>query len=399
MNKMDKELSEIVSGMLGLADAADAAGTPEVADAIAGVLPSMGLLKTAQYEGVQHYHLMNGRAFEKAWKEKRKKKPTDDSQYHFENDGNDYYKSAHDCWWDVLEEYQDALMGNHEEWLKRYASSEPMSIEAYAKKKGEVEEGSGTASPGATMSKEMTDEAKKRQDGKGVQEWLEEGGMPLPALRSAANTILINKIGEKVAAGEMVGVAFYEAMDYCLSGDYKKDIVSSAKSALELAAKSKDKKISKEAQHYLGRLMNWFSQAPEKAKEWYGKGKEMVGKGVDWAKGKMDAANRFQAMQPHAEQAKAVIDNMLQNPAEAANMLQQLYGHISALQESVVNYGQIPQIAPGPQQPAQQQPQQQVPQQPQAAAPAAGPAQMVPGQPAPAAAAAQPQAGPRALAL
>lgn len=119
--KTDSDVYEaIMKAMLGLADAADKAGLHSEADKIAKVLPLLGTLKTAQYEGFQNYWIANGRAFENAWKAKRTKG---------KNSPEDY-RSLHETWWEILEEYQAGLLGNHEDFLGKYANRKTNDREA-----------------------------------------------------------------------------------------------------------------------------------------------------------------------------------------------------------------------------------------------------------------------------
>lgn len=212
---------ELATKIAELADLADAEGLMGEADRLSAALPRMGLLKLAQYEGVQHYWLQNGRAFEKAWREKRKLKATDDTEFH----GNDpeYYRSAHECWWETLEEYQDSLNGNHEEWLSKYAAK---------KDKKEEEEASMGGDGSATMSKAMQEHHKKMEEqgktpGQGIVEWLNEQN------KKAAGRELVTKISQKIEEGSSPGVAFYSAMEEMLDGKYCQDILSDISQAID----------------------------------------------------------------------------------------------------------------------------------------------------------------------
>lgn len=238
-----ENLTKLASNLVELADALDHVGETEKADRITTVLPKLRLLREAQYEGVNQYFLMNGRAFEKAWREKRRKKRSEDGTYHFEDP--QWYRSANDCWWEVLEEYQEALMGNQEEMLARYA-----------KKNKEVEKsdmGGGGSQP---MSKAMTDfhekvKSKGTTEGQAWVEYLAE------VSRRAENVVFMEKVAERMEAGSPPGVAFYEAMDYCLSGKYVHDILK------EIEVIHKDASTTKIAQNILERGLNWLGKAKD----------------------------------------------------------------------------------------------------------------------------------------
>lgn len=235
----DDRIVSLALKLLDVADAYDADGDLDSADRIAELLPKLGLLKTAQYESAQQYWMMNGRAFEKAWREKRKQKPSDDSKYHYDEEG--YYRSANDCWWEVLEEYQDALYGNQGAFLKRHASK--------GKDRKETEEGGMGGGPSTTMSKEMTDfhnkvKEKGMTEGQGWVDWLAQQNKKK---KKAADLVLMEKISEQVGQGSSAGVAFYEAMDHCTSGRFASDIMKQADRELAEAAQSDSERIRRAA--------------------------------------------------------------------------------------------------------------------------------------------------------
>lgn len=252
-----KDLNEISGILLDVAARADAEGFCKEADAIASVLPSLKIMKAAQYEGFHHYWIHNGRAFEKAFVEKMRGKGK-----HF-----DLYdaKSAQDTWFEVLEEYQDGLMGNEADFISKYAS-----------KAKEVEEAacSGGSSGGTTMSKEMTEFRKKLKnkadeegvsEGRAISEWLDN--------HKAACDLLMKKVAAKVEKGEPAGVAFYSAMDEFSSGQWLNEALASIRSALDgvrmaaIAAREKDPTRT-EALDGLEKKAgagDWW----DKAKDWY----------------------------------------------------------------------------------------------------------------------------------
>jgi len=300
------------------------------------MLPSMSLLKTAQYESGQYYNILNGRAFEKAWREKRKQKPSDDSRYHLDEKG--YYRSANECWWDTLEEYQDKLFGKHKDWLAKHAGDDVHRVVVAKPKKDkkEEEEASGTMSPGTTMSGPMTDEAKKRRDGKGVQEWLEEGGMPLPAYRKAAGEMFMAKVSERIEAGSSAGVAFYEAMDYMMSAEMPKDLVKKANdlvAKVEAHAKAVgDKELEKAAQHWMGKGLNLLRDV--------GKGVGKAWEGVkDWGKQKMTEADYAKQMEAGKAAIEQTLHMMYKNPIGAPKMMGQLQKQVSDFASVVQSLG------------------------------------------------------------
>jgi hypothetical protein len=212
----------LAKGLTKLADMADENGLTKEADAITELLPSLVLLKVAQYESPQHYWMMNGRAFEKSWREKRKKKNTDDTSYH--GDDPAYYRSAHECWWETLEEYQESLLGNHDKWLSKYADKKTKS------KNVETEEGCSGMNPSSTMSKEMTENHKEMEGegtspGKGIVEWLNSKN------HKASGLILMEKVAKRIGKGSSPGVAFYKSMDEMISGSYLSEITSKIRTA------------------------------------------------------------------------------------------------------------------------------------------------------------------------
>ena len=117
-NKVSVTAAEAISRLLELADKADEAGLTKHADAIAALLPSMRIMRAAQYEGFQNYWVANGRAFEKSYWQKRQKKKLSDGEPKTAED----YNSAHEAWFDTLEEYQKGLLGNHEDFLSKFAA-------------------------------------------------------------------------------------------------------------------------------------------------------------------------------------------------------------------------------------------------------------------------------------
>lgn len=165
--EQDKKFDSFVDGLLSLADSADEAGMHVEADRIAAVLPAVRSLKVAQYEGASNYWIANGRAFEMAWKEKRGD-PAD-------------RRSATECWWEVLEEYQKGLLGNQKDFVSKYASFH------------------------------------------GRQATLPD---------KAAAKLLVSKISGKLSTGGTPGVAIYESIEEMAEGDHVRMVEAAVKSAL-----------------------------------------------------------------------------------------------------------------------------------------------------------------------
>jgi len=97
---------ELASRLVEFGDLSDAAGRPDLSDKVASVGTRLSLLKLAQYEGFTNYWIANGRAFERAYKEKASKPGA----------------SPHEAWWAVLEEYQESLPGNQSKFNEKYAA-------------------------------------------------------------------------------------------------------------------------------------------------------------------------------------------------------------------------------------------------------------------------------------
>lgn len=164
----DETYDNLLSSLLEIADMADAAGLYKQADKLAAVLPAVRTVKLAQYEGFQNYWIANGRAFEMAYKQKRKK-----------GDNPDEYRSAHEVWFEILEEFQKSLLTNQADFIAKYA------------------------------------------------------GKNFSSLDRAASGILMGKIHENVKAGSSPGVAFYESVEQLGSGRHVEIVAASLKNTLE----------------------------------------------------------------------------------------------------------------------------------------------------------------------
>ena len=110
---MQKTYDQFVQELVEIANAADEAGLIKQADRLAEVTPALKTLKTAQYEGPQNYWIANGRAFEKAYREKRVR-----------GDDPAKFRSPNEVWWEILEEYNAGLLGPQSEFVAKYASKE-----------------------------------------------------------------------------------------------------------------------------------------------------------------------------------------------------------------------------------------------------------------------------------
>lgn len=196
VEEQGKNFDAFADGLLSLADAADEAGLHEEADRIAVVLPAIKSLKTAQYEGVHNYWIANGRAFELAWKNKRKT-----------SEDPSKYRSANDCWWEVLEEYQKSLLGDQKDFIAKYAGRQAV----------------------------------------------------LPDKASAQ--LLVSKISKKISQGSSPGVSLYESIEEMASGDHAKMVSYSIKEVLKgIAASAKAKgneKVAEKADSMLKEAGFW----------------------------------------------------------------------------------------------------------------------------------------------
>lgn len=164
----------LIDALLEIADIADAAGLLKEADKVAAILPAIRTVKIAQYEGFQNYWIANGRAFEMAYKQKRSKGKTD----------VDKFRSPHEVWWEILEEYQKSLLSNQADFISKYASKEYSTLDR------------------------------------------------------AAASILMKRINANVENGSSPGVAFYEAIDELASGKHAEIVADSVKATLENIAEA-----------------------------------------------------------------------------------------------------------------------------------------------------------------
>lgn len=314
-----EEVNDLAKFLLELADAADEGGFTAIADSIAAVLPSVRMMRAAQYEGFQHYWLQNGRAFERAWMLKRRQRPT------MEGTPEEERRSAHETWFEVLDEYQKSLEGEHADWLARYARSMPSLTKEAAspfappkpkptspslspadmaqyqaheqynrkrkdKKKKEgpntkqdpwrgvdnkwwtqnkadasAEGSSAEMGPGQKkLHEHIEDKAKQDGETEGEEwsEWLKDS--------EEAGRHFMRSVMAKVDDGSKPGVAFYEALDDMTSGRELRAIEASIGTAVDYAIKVALAKDVKKAQ--------WMANMWEKLKGMPG---AMMGAGAD----------------------------------------------------------------------------------------------------------------------
>lgn len=180
------DIAQLMQAVMQIGTMADENGLHQEANKFDNCL--VALAEAAKYEGFKGFWYTNGRAFEKAYKAKI-----------------DSGKSPQDCWMEVLEEYQDYLLSG-KDFCKKYAS------------KKAIEEADGMGGGGSTtMSKDMSDRAKRikekadkegKTEGQATVEWLEEESKN----NKKAARVLLTKVASKLERGEEPGVAFYETM-------------------------------------------------------------------------------------------------------------------------------------------------------------------------------------------
>lgn len=164
---------EQVLNLIKIANIADDNGMYEEADALTTLIPK---IKTAQYEGFQQHCIQNTRAFENSVRQKMET------------------KTPHDSWWETLEEYQESLMGNHSDFLSKYASVQ-------------------TASSSGNFDIEVSN-------------------------------LLLEEITEKMEHGQEPGVAVLSTMEDIKSGRYAENNINKANHIIE--AIKKNEKADKE---------------------------------------------------------------------------------------------------------------------------------------------------------
>lgn len=201
----DETFDAIVASMLDLADMADEAGLLEASDKLAAVLPAMRSVKVAQYEGFQNYWIANGRAFEMAYKQKRSKGKTDPKDF----------RSPHEVWFEILEEYQKSLLTNQADFISKYANK----------------------------NFEQTDKA--------------------------SSAILMSRISSRMQAGASPGVALYESIDELAGGQHFRLVGANVFGALEkiekdaveaghVAIADKAGTVKKTAANWFGKLLRYL---------------------------------------------------------------------------------------------------------------------------------------------
>lgn len=201
----DETFDAIVASILDLADLADEAGMMKASDRLASVLPAMRTVKVAQYEGFQNYWIANGRAFEMAYKQKRSKGKTNP----------DDFRSPHEVWFEILEEYQKSLLTNQADFISKYAGK----------------------------NFEQTDKA--------------------------ASQILMTRISSRIEKGSSPGVALYEAIDELAGGQHFRLVGASLFEVLEEIEKeaaaegktvisAKAAELTKTAAGWFGKLLRYL---------------------------------------------------------------------------------------------------------------------------------------------
>jgi len=171
------EFNHLVGSVLEIADLADEAGMLKEADTLASVLPALRTVKVAQYEGFQNYWIANGRAFEMAYKQKRSKGKTKVEDF----------RSPHEVWWEILEEYQNSLLSNQGDFISRYAGKDYSNLD------------------------------------------------------KAASEILLEKINTKVEKGASPGVALYESIDELSNGEHSQIVAKRFSEALSIITQAAKK--------------------------------------------------------------------------------------------------------------------------------------------------------------
>jgi hypothetical protein len=226
------------------ADDADVQGLPDVADALAALIPEVRMLKAAQYEGAQGYWIANGRAFELAFKR------------NVEQGGEN--ASFNDAWAKALDEWSESLLGGEDfgkrlktaqyEGFRTHWLANSRAFELSFKKKVE-EQGED-----ASFDKAWMDTLEEFQEGYERNEFASRhmrtaarnddflarvraesvaSGRPLPevyreweANHGECMRALLRKVASSVEGGKPPGVAFYESLDYFMSGAHERDVMT-----------------------------------------------------------------------------------------------------------------------------------------------------------------------------
>jgi len=282
---MDQRLSQ---EMADIADIADEVGCYDEADAIAALLPKINIIRQAQYESGQNYWLLNQRAFERAWRIKREKAGLSQAT----PTTPDNFRSAQECWFEVLEEYQDALLGNDADMLSKYAATDNPScpkcgnynamLEHWDEIKGEFsrkcrdcgyeakkpdseskkpDPATETADNGCTttMSEGMTKfhkDLESGSEGMSAGEQISRKFGPRGFNAAAISREILNKISERLMEGSAPGVAFYEAMDHFTSGEYEKEVLASAMENVMKIASMTEKLAASEDEDVAAEIAN-----------------------------------------------------------------------------------------------------------------------------------------------
>lgn len=189
---------EMLDSILEVADLADDAGLLQASDRLACIMPAIRTIKLAQYEGFQNYWVANGRAFEMAYKQKRSNGKTNPEEF----------RSPHEVWWEILDEYQSGLLTNHGDFIAKYA------------------------------------------------------GRDSNKANNAASQILMQQVSKRVEAGSSPGVAVYEAIDELSTGKHVKIVADSVSEALKgVATAARDgghQLVEEKASSLAAKTAGWF---------------------------------------------------------------------------------------------------------------------------------------------
>lgn len=135
----------------------------------------------------------------------------------------------------------------------------------------------------------------------------------------------IDKVSSEIEAKIKPGMTWEEAgkeIAPALSGVEQANAYEVLEMLQNMAAKglkvgTGDEVFQKEAQHWIGRGLNWLA---DKARG-LGDSAKNVGQGVaDWGKGQMDTAKQWQAIQPKIQELRTALDYIEKNPASLATM-------------------------------------------------------------------------------
>lgn len=123
-----------------------------------------------------------------------------------------------------------------------------------------------------------------------------------------------------------------KAIDASLDGiEYssKHDVVAMLQKMASKGLKAGvDESLEKEAQHWIGRGLNWMADQTKGIGQGIGDAAKGVG---DWAKGKMDSAQSWQQLQPQIQAIRQALDFIEKNPNSLRGMMPQIIKHVRDL--------------------------------------------------------------------